>query len=399
MSDAFALMSSVPYFPELLRAPGYLLALGSIAYLIMAIHAVVRFPGGRRQAKRSGSFHPPVTVLVPAHGLQPGLYRCLRSICNQRYPVFQVVFGLHTPDDAARPVIEQVIAEFPQHDLQLVIDNRMIGANPKNCNLANIYPAAKHDVIVMVDSDVRVEPDFLAGVVAPLADASVGGVTCLYKAAAEPNFPSVLGALAINDWFVPSALVDLGMREIDICYGAAIAVTRTALNVIGGFEAMASAVAQDFVFGQRLTRHGFRIALADNVVETVMAEPSLGSLFRHELRWNRAVRACRPRDHLLSVVMQSLPLSALLLLLPGLSVQAWVPLGAMIGLRIALHYVVRRRIAISDLARPWLVPVRECASFGVWAASFLTRRVRWGARTLVVGNNYNDMSMVKDDRT
>lgn len=392
-------MSSFPYFSELLRVPGYLLALAAIAYLIMAIRAVVRFPGGKRHAEKNGSFRPPVTVLVPAHGLQPGLYRCLRSICDQRYPVFQVVFGLHTPDDAARPVIERLIGEFPQRDLQLVIDSRMIGANPKNCNLANIYPVAKHDAIVMVDSDVRVEPDFLAGVVAPLADPSVGGVTCLYTAAAEPNFPSVLGTLAINDWFVPSALVDLGMREIDICYGAAIAVTRTALNVIGGFEAMASAVAQDFVFGQRLTQYGFRIALADNVVETVMAEPSLGTLFRHELRWNRAVRACRPRDHLLSVVMQSLPLTAALLLLPGPSTWAWATLGTMVGLRIALHYAVRSRIPISGPAQPWLVPVRECASFGVWAVSFLTRRVRWGARTLVVGNDYNNMSMIKDDRT
>ena len=390
-------MSMIPLDDELLRIPGYLLALASIAYLVIAIRAVARFPRSLRTAV-TGSFQPPVTVLVPAHGAPPGLYRCLRSICDQRYPNFQVVFGLHTPDDPARAVIEGLIAEFPGHDLSLVIDSRMIGANPKNCNLANIYPSARHDVIVMVDSDVRVEPDFLTGVVAPLADRAVGGVTCLYKAAAEPNFPSALGALAINDWFIPSAIVDLGMREIDICYGAAIAVTREALEAIGGFEAMASAVAQDFVFGQRLTQHGYRIALANDVVETIMAEPSLGSLFRHELRWNRAVRACRPRDHLLSVVMQSLPLSTLLLMLPGLSVGAIGPLVAMVGLRIALHYTVRVRIPIAGPAQPWLVPVRECASFGIWAASFLTRRVRWGARTLVVGSDYNNMSMIKDDR-
>ena len=110
------------------------------------------------------------------------------------------------------------------------------------------------------------------------------------------------------------------------------------------------------------------------------------------------MRACRPRDHLLSVVMQSLPLSTLLLMLPGLSVGAIGPLVAMVGLRIALHYTVRARIPIAGPAQPWLVPVRECASFGIWAASFLTRRVRWGARTLVVGSDYNNMSMIKDDR-
>lgn len=392
-------MTMISLYDALLRAPGYLLAAASIAYLVLAIRAVARFARPRcRGAAAPGRFQPPATVLVPAHGHQPGLEHCLRSVCMQRYPVFQVVFGLHTPDDSARPVIEKLIAEFPERDLKLVIDGRMIGANPKNCNLANMYPSARHDVVVMVDSDVRVGPDFLTGVVAPLADRSVGGVTCLYTAAAEPNFASRLGALAINDWFVPSALVDLGRRTIDICYGAAIAVTREALERIGGFEAMGSAVAQDFVFGQRLVKHGYRIALADEVVETVMAEPSLRSLFRHELRWNRAVRACRPRDHLLSVVMQSLPLTALLLFLPGASAPAVATLAAFVGLRIALHYVVRAHIPISGAPHPWLVPVRECASFGVWVASFLTKRVRWGARTLVVGDDYNNMSMIKDDR-
>jgi ceramide glucosyltransferase len=392
-------MLSFPHVPELLRLPGYLLALGSIAYLIVALRAVAGFPRAPRSDAGAAPFLPPVTVLVPAHGLHPGLYGCLRSICDQRYPEFQVVFGLHTPDDPARAIIERLIAEFPTRDISLVINGRMIGANPKNCNLANIYPKARHDIIVMVDSDVRVGPTFLAGVVAPLTDPGVGGVTCVYKAAAEPNFASALGALAINDWFIPSALVDLDMREIDICYGAAIAVTRKALEAVGGFEAMASAVAQDFVLGQRLTQQGYRIALANDVVETVMAEPNLGSLFRHELRWNRAVRACRPRDHLLSLVMQSLPLATLLLLLPGPAPWAFAPLAVMVGLRIALHYLVRARIPIAGPARPWLVPVRECASFGVWAASFLTRRVRWGARTLVVGHDYNNMLLAKDDRT
>ena len=152
------------------------------------------------------------------------------------------MFGLHSPDDPARPVIESVIREFPDRDLQLVIDGHIIGANPKNCNLANIFPTARYDIIVMVDSDVRVGTDFLSTVVAPFEDSSIGGVTCLYKATAEDGFPSALAALAINDWFIPSALVDVGLRDMDICYGAAIAVTRQSLAAIGGFETMASAV-------------------------------------------------------------------------------------------------------------------------------------------------------------
>ena len=371
--------------------PGIFLALAAIAYEILALRAVARFTlrnGG-------GSFRPPVSVLVPAHGLQPKLYECLRSICDQDYPVYQVLFGLHSADDPARSVIERIIAEFPGCDIELVIDGYMIGANPKNCNLANMYPSAKHDVIVMVDSDIKVERDFLATIVEPLEDSAVGGVTCIYKAAAEDGLPSQLGALAINDWFIPSALVDLGMREIDICYGAAIAVTRDSLDSIGGFGAMASAVAQDYVFGKELNRHGYRIALAPCVVETIVSEPHFGSLFRHELRWNRAVRACRPFDHGLSVVTHSLPLSVLFLMLPHPTLLGGALIATIMALRIALHYLVRARIPIAGHPQPWLVPVRECLSCGVWLASFFAKTVRWGKHRLVIDGDYS-MSVAED---
>jgi ceramide glucosyltransferase len=270
----------------------------------------------------------------------------------------------------------------------------MLGANPKNCNLANAYVAARHNVIVTVDSDVRVERDFLATVVAPLADPAVGGVTCLYRAAPIDNFASVLGALAINDWFLPSAMVDVARREMDMCYGAVIAVTRRALETIGGFPAMASAVAQDFVMGQRLTQYGFQVVLADCVVETIVTEPDLATLFRHELRWNRAVRACRPRDHMLSLVMQPLPLTAVLLMLPTPSILSVALLGTHVGLRIALHETVRRHAPIPGPSRAWMVPLRECVCFAVWVASFFTRQVQWGKLTMQVGR---DLSMSMPD--
>jgi ceramide glucosyltransferase len=326
---------------------------------------------------------PGVAVLVPVHGAPPGLETCLASICDQDYPQFQVIFGLHAPNDPARPVIERLIAARPGLDLALVIDERLIGANPKNCNLANMYPAAKHDVIAMIDSDVRVGPEFLARVVGAFADPAVGGVTCLYKGASVGGLASRLGALAINDWFIPSALVHLALREIDRCYGAAIIVTRQALEDIGGFEAMASAVAQDYVLGQELQRAGYRLRLAPCVVETIVVERSLRHLFRREQRWTRALRAYQPVDHALSVVTHALPI-AVLLLLPQPSLLAGASIAALLVLRIALHITVRARIPIADRAAPWLVPLRECLSFLVWTSTFATSRMRWGKRRLVV---------------
>lgn len=373
-------MMSVNVSPS--QCPGILLSLAGIAYLALAVAAVARF---RERPSRGGAaFRPPVTLMVPAYGAQPGLYDCLRSLCVQDYPRLQLVFGLHDADDPARPVIEHVMKEFPELDATLVIDRRMIGANPKNCNLANMYPAAKHDVIVMVDSDVRVGRDFVAVITAPLAEPAVGGVTCVYKAAAAGTFASALGALAINDWSVPSALVNVAIRDLEVCYGAAIAVARPTLEQIGGFAAMASAAAQDFVFGRELVRHGYKIRLAPVLVETIVAEPGFKALFNHQLRWNRATRACRPLDHALSVVTHPLPLAAALLLLPGPSAVATGLLLILVALRLSLHFLVRRRIGITGVALAWLVPVQECVAFAVWLTSFFVRNVRWGRRQLRV---------------
>lgn len=357
------------------------LFLGGIAYLALAHLHTLR----RRSATVEISERPAVTVMIPAHGAPPRLAECLRSVCAQDYPGMQVVFGLHSSDDPARPVIEAVMAEFPELDTTLVIDARRIGTNPKNVNLANMLPACRHDILVMVDSDVLVPPGFIESVVAPFADPAVGGVTCLYSGTPADNLASRLGALYHNDWFIPSVLVDISRRDMDICYGAAIAVTRKALERIGGFRAMANAVAQDFVMGQMLHRHGFKIKLAGAVVSTVVAEPSLGALTRHELRWNRAVRAVRPLEHLLSVFMSPLvPMATLALASWPLSL-ALAAIGLHLTLRQSLHVLVRRRFGVPKVSA-WLVPLREAINFAVWARALFGRKVQWGEQVLSTGH-------------
>jgi ceramide glucosyltransferase len=380
----------------LVHAAGWCLAAAEFAYLVLAVLAVIRF---RQRPTRAPLHRPPaVSVLIPAHRDFPGFESCIRSVCEQDYPEFEIVFGLHSHADTAKPVIERVIRDYPHRRIALVVDDRMLGANPKNCNLANMFPAARYDVVAMVDSDVRVGPDFLATVVAELAadDEATGAVTCLYKAAAPANFASRLGALAINDWFIPSGLVDIALRDASICYGAAIVARRKALNDIGGFEAMASAVAQDYVLGQELRRRGYGIRLAPYIVETIVAEPDLKRLFLHERRWNRAVRACRPLDHALSVVTHALPLVALLLLLPP-SAAGLAAVGVLLGLRLLLHYVVRARIPIEGGAEPWLVPLREALSLVVWASTLASNTMRWGDRKLIVTRGGVSMAVAKEN--
>ena len=370
---------------SLLSDPVHLVGLGvaaaELVYMGLALWAVARF---RERPRHLPEKPRPISVLVPIYGAPPGLEDCLRSICDQQYPRYQVIFGLHRDDDPAKAMIERLIAERPGADLTLIVDETMIGANPKNCNLANMYPAARYEIIAMIDSDVRVRPDFLSTIVGELDDPAVGGVTCLYKGAAIGGLASRLGALAITDWFIPSVLVHLLLREVDRCYGAAIVVTRRALEDVGGFHAMASAVAQDYVFGVELRRAGYRLRLAPYVVETTVVEPSLKHLFYHERRWNRALRAYQPVDHALSIITHALPITALLLTLPTPTSLGYGLLTALLSLRVSLHFLVRTRIPIADGAVPWLVPLRECLSFAVWASSFATKRLCWGQRTLTV---------------
>ncbi len=355
------------------------LAAGGLAYLVLAIRHSRRGP----RLSPSSPWQPPVTVLIPLHGAKPRMEECLRSVCSQDFPAVQVVFGLHAPDDDARPIIERVMAAFPTLDTALVIDGRRLGANPKNANLANMLSVAKHEVLVMVDSDVLVPPGFLAAITRPLEDPATGGVTCLYSGSPEPGLASHLGALYHNDWFIPSVLVDLARRDMDICYGAAIAVTRRSLDAIGGFEAMADAVAQDFVFGHELNRHGFKVKLADCMVSTVVAEKTLGDLVRHELRWSRAVRAVRPMDHLLSIFMSPL-LPEVLFLASWPFRFAAMAIGLHLVLRQVLHRLLRRRFPL-PAAEPWLVPLREVLNVVVWVRALFGRKVHWGDREMVTG--------------
>lgn len=357
---------------------GLTLAALSAGYLGLAIYRVL---GYRMASPSAPRFFPPVTILKPLCGAEPELYACLRSFCEQDYPAFQAIFGVADANDGAVAVVNRLIAEFPDRDLALVVDDTAHGANLKVGNLINMARVAKYDVFVVSDSDTRIGRDGLARVTAPLAEPGIGAATCLYKGAAMPGFASKLGALFINDWFLSSAVVNARLREVAYCFGPVSAVRRDALEAIGGFHGLASHLADDFMMGRLIAEAGYRVRLAEVVVDTVVAE-NWRSLFAHELRWARTVKAVKPGEHFLSGITEPLPLIVLLLLNQGLL--GWSVIAASVVLRLALHFALRARF---DLGRPvpWLVPLRELLCFAVWAASFCGSNVRWRNRDFAIG--------------
>jgi ceramide glucosyltransferase len=358
---------------------GLVIAVASVSYLVLAIWRVVSFEAPRDVA---ANFRPAVTILKPICGLEPRLYECLRSFCELDYEPLQIIFGVGNSTDAAIELVKQLTKEFPNRDLKLVIDHSVHGTNLKVGNLVNMYRSAKHDVIVLSDSDTEVARNSMDALVGPLEDPSVGAVTCLYKGVPAKGFASALGALFINDWFLASAVVDAGMRDVAYCFGPVTAVRRDALDAIGGFGKLSFHLADDFMLGRMIVAAGYRVRLSRYIADIVVAE-TFASLARHELRWARTVRAVKPAEHFLSVVMEPLPLLAALLL-PFPTFDGWALLGAVLLLRVVLHYAVRWRFAITTPAQPWLLPLRECLCFAVWMASFPSTKVRWRQHDFII---------------
>jgi ceramide glucosyltransferase len=364
---------------------GLLLLAGSgigCLYLLYAARVTRSFAG---RVQRTPATLSPVSILKPLCGEDSDLYANLASFCRQDVPAFQVVFGVQDAADPAIGVVRRLMAEFPAVDLALVVEDGRRGGNLKVANLQNMLPAARHDIIVIADSDMRVAPGYLAAVTAPLRDPATGLVTCLYRGVPVDGPWSRLAALHINHGFLPQALVAERFGARGGCFGATLALRRDTLAAIGGFAAIADRLADDHALGAAVRRHGRAVVLSPYVVDNVIAEPSLGALFRHELRWARTIRSIAPAGFFGSVVTQPVALAVL-----ALAVAGGTPAAAMLVAALVCRGIMVRTVdrALGLPRTPlWLIPARDLLSFAVFVASFFVRKVAWRDRTFRIGRN------------
>ncbi|MBI3516826.1 MAG: bacteriohopanetetrol glucosamine biosynthesis glycosyltransferase HpnI [Proteobacteria bacterium] len=354
---------------------GLAAVLGAV-YLAAVWYAVGRF--ARRAPGRPPS-RPPVTILKPLHGEDPELYDNLASFCRQAYPTVQVVFGVRDPGDPAAAVARRLIGDLPGADLRLVVAPAVHGTNLKISNLINMMEHARHPVLVVADSDMRVLPDYLDQVVAELARPGVGLATCLYVGRPAGNLWSRLGAQFINHSFLPAVLVGALLRPWPGCFGATVALHRETLRQIGGFARFRDQLADDYRLGAAIVEAGFAVALGRTLVEDVLVEPDAGTLLRHELRWARTIRAIAPLDYAGSAITYPVPFAALAALLSGLATPG---VAVFLGILAWRLIVVRRIDKAFALARLplWLVPVRDVLSLGLLIVSFCGKKVAWRGR-------------------
>jgi ceramide glucosyltransferase len=359
----------------------------AIAYAVIALARMLAF-GARLKARENGRIHsaatselPAITILKPVAGLEAGLYENLCSFCAQDYPQFQVVFGIPQPDDPAAAVIADVARAFPGTAIALVTGRAVPAQNPKVAQLMEMVKSAAHDILVVADSDTRVDSSYLGAVASAFANADVGAVTCVYRGAPRPGIASALGALMIDDQFIPSVLVAAG-GGVRFCLGATMAVTRRALDAIGGFAALSDYLADDQMLGELVSRAGLRVELAPYVVDHVVDEPTLAALWSHELRWARTSRAARPWGYMGYFITFVWPPAFVYLLVAGGTALAAAVLGTAVALRIAAHFASRAALRVRGRDALWLVPLRDVMGLAVWACSFFSRSVKWRDRAL-----------------
>jgi ceramide glucosyltransferase len=369
----------IPYWTSIVSG---LLALLGCGYLIAATVLTRRFaqkPQPRPRASSAG-----VTILKPLHGAEPGLFENLASFCTQDYPGHvQVVFGVQDPHDGAIAVVEELRAQYAARHLDLVVDATMHGLNRKVSNLVNMWRHAEHDIVVVADSDMRVDSDYLARVVAEVEEGDGGAVTCLYHGLAGAGIWAELSALGINAHFLPSVVVGLALGLAQPCFGSTIAIKRRALAEIGGFNGVADCLADDYAIGAALRARGHKIAVSPFTIGHVCAEMSWRELWQHEVRWARTIRSIDPVGYVGSVLTHALPL-ALLSALTGLVQSPGLMFGialaiASFGCRLMLLRQVERAFGLPAQSY-WLVVLRDLLSFAVFVTSLFGRNARWKGR-------------------
>jgi ceramide glucosyltransferase len=323
---------------------------------------------------------PPVSVLKPLKGIDPQIWEAFCSHCEQDYPEFQLIFGVSDPDDPAIPLVRKLQQEYPNRQIDLLVCQRDLGTNRKLGTLAQMLPAARHEILLVNDSDIRVASDYLRRVVSPLTDPTIGMVTCLYRGIASPTLGSRLEALGISTDFVPGVLsARLIERGLHFGLGSTLAFRRSDLRAIGGFEAIADYLADDYEIGRRIAALGKRVELSEVVVDTFLPAYSLRQFVDHQLRWARSVRGARRWGYASLILTFGLPWALLTLLAARGAVWAWALFAVTIAARLAVGLTTA--VAVLDDAQVlrdlFLLPLRDLIAPITWAVGLVGNRIFW----------------------
>jgi ceramide glucosyltransferase len=348
-------------------------------YYLIALYSSFQYFRSRSSAKAAGQgFTPPVSNLKPIRGLDPDAYENLASFCRQDYPEYEILFCLGDADDPALPVIEKLIADFPERPIRVLFGSGRSATNDKVAKLARLVSEAQHEIVVISDSDVRVQPDYLRTVVAPMADPKVGAVTCFYVPTHEISLVQNLQSVGMLADFYAGILTAWQLDGVKFALGPTIATSRTRLAGFGGYQAIENRPADDLLVGRLIADQGYAVELLPYSVSTVADYQSFRDLFHKRLRWIVVMRHMRPWGHFGLIFTHGLPWClAAIAVEPSLPVAAGY-LGTYLLLRSAIAWIIARGLKQSvPLKKLALIPLWDAMAFAIWLISFGRKSVRW----------------------
>ncbi len=358
--------------------------LGSISFYFLSTLGMASFLRDTRkklsQPPAPTAELPPISLLKPLKGVDPEIWESFCRHCEQDYPEFQIIFGVSDPQDSAIEVVRRLQAKYPAVRIDLVICERVLGTNIKVSNLAQMLPLARYELLLVNDSDIRVSSEYLRNIAAPLADSSVGLVTCLYRARGAPTLGSRLEALGISTDFVPGVLSARFLeRGLQFGLGSTLAFRRDDLKRIGGFEVLLDFLADDYELGRRMGASGKRVELSTATVTTFLPAYTMAQFWKHQLRWSRTIRDARSWGYAGLVFTFGLPWALLTLLASRGAAWAWILLLMTVFARLTVGVgtallVLRDRQTLRNL---WLLPVRDLIAPLVWISSLMGNQIHW----------------------
>jgi len=360
------------------------LTLAGLGYYLLALWSARSFVRHLRQPLPQ--FHPPVSILKPVKGLDPGMYGSFASHCRQQYAgEYEILFAVSSFDDPAVQAIHRLQAEFPDRAIRLVLCPESLGANGKVSNLVQVLPYARFDYLLINDSDIQVSPDYLRNIMAHFecphrAGGRVGMVTAPYRGRAHTTLGSRMEALGISTDFIPGVLTARNLEDgIHFALGSTLAISREALNEIGGLAPLVDYLADDYELGVRVARSGFEVALSGEVVDTFVPAYTFPQFLAHQTRWARSTRDSRKLGYAGLAFTYGLPWAFFNLIASGANLPSVALLSLTLAARVALALVVGvgivgDRQVLRDL---WLLPLRDVVALGIWAWSFAGNTVAW----------------------
>jgi ceramide glucosyltransferase len=359
-----------------------LFTLAPLLYYALSIFSSWKFfesGGTPLRDECEAQFTPAVSILKPVRGSDPDAYENFASLCVQDYPDYEIVFCIDGPDDPIYSVITQLRGDFPDTRIRVLFGSRSHAPNDKVAKLARLTAEAEHEYLVINDSDVRVRPDYLRTLIAPLADSATGAVTCFYLQSGDVAFTQHLQTISMVSEFYAGILTDWNLEGVKFTLGPTIATTRQRLAEFGGYESIDDRPADDLLVGQLIAKQGHKVELLPYCVQVVADYGSVRDLLHKRLRWIIEMRSIRPWGHFGLLFTQGLLGLTLAMFIAPSAVIGFSYFALYLAMRVAMTWIIGiRGLGRRELwTKLWMIPLWDAAALCLWIASFVVHRFRW----------------------